>query len=156
MRSIKLIVRDYLRGQASDEEISYLHQNLTEWKMALGDSLKDLMEEESALIKAKNHFELQYSDEPKLREAARDGWHRKYDKLYRKLEQIRWAITEVDQRIGAEQFLTDTREEFELINRVRFLQTAIQAHKDSTDELRPQDKALYDALAGKWSFTEMP
>jgi hypothetical protein len=156
MRSIELIVHDYLKGHASKEEVQHLHENLPEWKTVLGDLLKDLMEEESALLKSKENFESRYVDEPKLLEAARDGWYRKNDKLYRKLEQLRWAITEVDQLIYAQKFLDDMRGEQELVSRIQFLQTAIQAHKDSTEDLRPQDQSLYDALAGKWTFTEMP
>lgn len=148
-----------VRGIATKEERELLRlpENQVEWR------------DELLILAYQRWFDLEdahanghgeYLDlekvDPMLAALALQAWEKKASKAARFLSRIETRIAEVDRLLDAR-----ADELTEVERRMRFLEKSIATHKEQMlawgeKEFHPLDQALWDALDGKWSFSEAP
>jgi len=146
---IKLLAERHMRRTATRAETEHLNNHKDEWRKELM-KLLNRYHAELSNIKAKQLADTQkYADSPDLQIEAHDAWEKKRLKAARRLRMAEYDLTLLDQ---ASQVQTGPP----MSKRELFLTAAIEAHRDFNKEVRPVDEHLYNALDGKWTFTELP
>ncbi len=139
-----------MQRRSTDEETQYLHDHIDSWRREL-IKLLNIYHSELQTIRRQQAEDMErYSIDTVLQMQAFQAWEEKRLQAASQLRRAEYDLMLLDQtRFAKVETPPSPRE--------RFLITAIKAHRDLVgDAAREEDQHLYNALKGKWTFSDLP
>lgn len=141
----------HLQRRATEDQVAFLATNIEEWWRELVKILNRYLLTLQDIIEKQAKDAQKYEGDETLQAKAWEAWEAKRLKAARNLRRAEYDLAVIDQ-------IRHVSNEEPPTQREKFLMAAIKAHRDFTkhEGFREADRNLYNALNGKWTFTDLP